>query len=322
MIILLLLIVTFQSSYSNLEVCEPFPIHHNFYNCDVLDGGGRRAPTPIYCQNQGTWGCTKFKSTVAESGDGYVRFGEMIHTDCCTYKEIHYVDMWINASIINPPRRSLEFIVVDWVISIYGIIITGGGELGNHGSIFINDTEFTNAYNGPDEEDLFISVIFRYDDDDDDCDTKLEVDIFINATFVGNITLPRFELFETPTYECDNTSVLVDLITFVNHDINDVTVFISAHTIIPTLEQIEYLYSLGKNRSTGVEICYNSTCPECTECTECTECIECTEGNEVSSSYITAIITLSIIVLIFGLLILFLVFKSQNFTIKTQTMWE
>jgi len=256
-LLILFLIISLTLSQSYIEVCEPFPVHHNFYNCG---GVGRRLMESteeivwVSCPNQGTWDCSTFRC-YRDDGvdmDGYCLYGSVRQNECCTYKNIHYVDVWIspNNATYNmteiPDRRRSGYDNADWWIEVYNLDIRGSGP-----DIYIeSEYLFPNVYPNVTKESelLFISIILRYNES-----CHMWVEVYINAILVANSTHDAGLDMWTgktlyPMVEIENIGEFDD----------DQVFFISAHEIIPTLEQIEYLYSLGPNRTTDVEICHDT----------------------------------------------------------------
>jgi len=286
-LLLFLILNLLHHCISNLEVCEPFPIHHNFYNC-YENGGLRRAVNQVVCPNQGTWTCSNFNCFYDDRYDGACINGYLNQSNCCTHKDIHYVDMWVNINNASVElRRKIEN---GWgfKIDIYNIEI-----LIANNNIEVNGTLWVDVIPNLENKETFINIILRYEED-----CALDIEIYINATLVVNMTYEYgFIIWTSDEYP---TGPMIKLI-YEDVNVDDLVFFTSAHTLIPTLEEIQYLYGLGKNRSTGVELCYNTTCPECEECEECnitniceyscniTECEECEESEECTECSTTCL---------------------------------
>lgn len=242
MMILLFILFISQVHLLPIEVCEKAYIHHQFKNCPV-DPPRRFGSADSICPNEGTWECSTFECHYPNpfTLDGYCKYGEVDYSQCCTHKELKFTDMWFVPNINSG---------IDWEWDIYNLDIKG-----NAGDILINGSNiFENVYNySCYGGETYIAASLEYNDT---CITKLK--IYINGSLVINVE---------ETLDIYFFSILRNMIEIDRESGNNEKVFfISSWEMIPTDEQVLYLYNLGKNRSTDIELCYDVTITELDTC--------------------------------------------------------
>lgn len=251
-LILFLLLIT---SAIEEEVCERFTSHFDFYNC--------YEDFEILCPNLGTWPCSKVAcSTQTTNGTCEEGIVALILPECCTQKDIRYVDFW--AVFNDEPQDPIR----DWIIQIYNLVISGKGSNITlpYQDIYTYETELDILGNL-----TFFSVAikgYNY------TSCEADIELYIN----GNLTI-SYKGFNLQMYLGIN---YLHPYLYIPTNINQYFKFLSAHTIVPSPEDIYWLYTLGPNRTADVEICYESdeVCDN--------------GGGEVSSGYKTATIILAI----------------------------
>lgn len=240
------------------EVCEKFLIHHNLDNCVPGEGGGgpsRRGPPIFNCPNQGTWSCSNFTCVPILDGEFACDSGIIDNGACSHLKDVYYIDFWIKP-------------VDEWFVAFFHMLLAGVEQ----NTLVLNGELYEGLYDFEDKE-TFVSIVLDYCDDG-----KVNISVYIN----GSLTLVGYQEDPIRPYE---SPILVFL---GGPDPNIYIYFLSAHTVAPTPEEIMWLYTLGKNRSSDIEICYECPC--------------CGGGiGGVSSGYKTATIVLAIILGIFVL---------------------
>jgi len=214
----------------DIEICDRFDIVHNFDNCPT--------GSPVEeCANQGTWEHTMFVCTDpgSEVEDGnYCEYGRTKHDDCCTIREIHYIDFWFE--IVGGST---------WQVNFFNFLVKGYSDGPFKGNIVLNDVVFEDLYTVSYDNLTFISVILDYGST---CETTMF--LYINGVYMANIT----------------TDDVLDISPFTSLYVMEMTAassnhlhFIGAHQRIPTSDKIMELYNLGGNRSISTELCYNIT---------------------------------------------------------------
>ena len=228
------------------EVCEKFPLDFNLYDCTYSPV--RRElewiPPMKECPNLGTWDCATFKCFWPNE-TGFCRHGEIDYGDCCTFKEIHYVEMWFEPN---------ENCGVDWELDIFNLEIKGIGDnicIENGDSTCFEDV-FSNM-----GKKTHIGVILEYNET---CITNII--IVKNGSRILNVTGHDLDLFIDVFF----TTIIRSMVEIDNEGYNEKVYRISAHTIVLTEEQILELYNLGSDRSPETEICSYLTLDELDEC--------------------------------------------------------
>lgn len=237
------------------QYCEKFPIIYDYFNCEFQPTKRRDGGEHLVCPNLGTWGCAPFICEIQpENGTCHAGFTHHQH-DCSTQKDIRYLDYWFT------PQESQVYI--DWYTKFYSYDINGKGS-----NITVGSQIFQNMYNFIGQE-TFISITLEVDQE-----TSIgNLSLYINASLYITYNTDILEL-----YFLDSVAINIFEIGLIDN-LQKIS-FFSAHTETPTLDQIEYFFSLGKNRSLDVELCYD---------------IPCYTTSGVSSGYMTATIILSII---------------------------
>ena len=231
----LLFFLIFLIFVNNTEICEKFLGVYNFSDCYIPPV--RRNGVDVACPNFGTWTCAEFFCEGQEV-DGVCSSGIDINIFlCCTQKNIHYVDLWFT------PYENQGDIEEDWRIRTYNIFIFGKGS-----NITIGNQLYETDYNFIGKETFISIVLMGYNDSS--CQT--DIYFYIN----GTLTITQLGY---PLYRYD-TEHGMDFFEFLPKPNNQTITFLSAHSIIPTPEDIMWLYSLGSNRSADVEICYDFPC--------------------------------------------------------------
>jgi hypothetical protein len=275
----------------SLEVCKGPLIAHDLFNCFEEIQMKRRSmenmekmkfmenkedPPPIICPNLGTWGCSSFICEFQfENGtctSGYINH-QVGDYECCTQHNIRYIDFWFT------PQEE------DWDIEIYDYDIHGEGS-----DITIEGQLFQNLYNFIGQK-TFISIIL-----DGYCDGMCYTNfsLLINASLAITHNTNKLNIYSQ--LEARNIFELHS-----KENQQQISKF-SARTIIPSLEQIEYLFGLGCDGPAFVELWYDDdeTRSSC--------------GGMVSSGYRTATIILGIALGILALLLaLFLIWWLYRF---------
>ena len=268
------------------QVCDKFLIHHDMSNCVLLEVPNvRRALHDFVCLNQGTWNCSFFECVDATTIDGETicESGIVNHLLCCKQHNIRYIDFWIRP-------------LAEWYIEFFNLIIAA---YDNTSSLWVNDEEYVGVYDFQNKE-TFVSIVLSY------CENcQVNVSVYINGT------LRVINYYENPLEVYDPNTGVVRLIFDVlnGQSYNVLLYFMSANTIVPTDEEIMWLYTLGKNRSVDTEICYD---------------LPCTNGNGISSGYKTATIILGIVLgITFLLLLLLLIWTCYRyFTNNNEEKYE
>lgn len=230
----LLLIVLNLVKNLDIEICEPFIIHHRFKNCpDIL----RRDPN-TKCDNEGTWQCSKFKCFFPHPAvkDGFCLYGHVERKDCCTTKNVHFADMWF-----QPNGNS----GTDWQWNIFNFDIKG-----NHGDITIEGELFENVYDDVDGQKMYIALALDFNET---CITHLK--LYINGSVVISFDSPDLDLyfliFLRAMMEVDRES-----------GNNEKVFFVGMSQVLPSDEDVMALFELGWNRDPETTIlCYTTTIP-------------------------------------------------------------
>lgn len=243
-IFLILFIFTESIPY---EYCEKFPIHFDLYNCTYDPMEFRRTPLHIskFCPNWGTWECTTFKCAWYNP-DGFCGFGEIDYGDCCTFKEIHYFDMWFKPKSNGYP---------DWKIEFFNLDIKGFGNdicINNGEEHMFYDVFYSNV-------ETFLSVVLKYNET---CATDLI--LYANGSYILNVTGEDLDLFVKFFF----STIIREMLEFENEGYDEELYFTSAHTLIPTPQRIMELYEMGPRRSRDTEICVYLTLPNLDICQE------------------------------------------------------
>lgn len=282
-IFIFLFLLYFIKTEQICEFCEKFPIIYDFFNC---------IEEPLICQNLGTWGCAPFMCDF-QLENGTCRSGHINHQEepyaCCTQKDIRYLDFWFT------PQK--EDLLDDWYIKFYDYDV-----FGEDSNVTVEGQLFQNLYNFIGQE-TFISITLEVDEES--CIGNFS--LYINASLAITQNTNVVNLYEG--------LVAKNIFEFLLRDNSQKISFFSAHTEVPTLDQIEYFFSLGKNRTLDVELCYDVE--------------TCCGTSGVDSGYKTATIVLSIILgvillcsLISFLFGLFRLFNNPNKSVTYQKMNE
>lgn len=279
------------------EICEKFLITHHFIpknseDCFFIG-------EPHLCPNRGTWGCGAFICIAKINGTacrtGFYNLG-MIDYKCCVQKNIRYIDFWFT------PQKAGQGFDYDWYIEIFNYDIHGNGS-----NITIEKGEsdekvFQNLYDFIGKLTYISIIIDGYSEEN--CTTNFY--LYINGTKSLLHNTNQLQLYTTESF----IGPALNLIFQLNSRNNKQNISsLYAHTIVPTDEEIKWLYSLGPYRSKDTEICYNITIDDCPERPPPPDCnitdnatVVLEEG--VPQGYKTATITLSIL---FGLTLLILI---------------
>ena len=278
MIIILLFCLLIYSISSTDEICEKFLIVNNDFT-ECINYKIDPSENITVCPNYGTWNCGSFICNglfnAGYCNDGYYNLGLL--TSCCTQNNILYIDFWFTPQEVQGGEE-------DWYVKIYDYDIYGKGS-----NITVEGQVFENLYNFIGQE-TFISITF---DTKENCTTDFY--LYINGSLAIFHNTNILNLYDEEVTNLKQNIARNIFILDEQENSQSIT-FISAHTVIPTEEQIKWLVSLGQNRATDVEICYNVTGENCTSVT-----------SGVPSGYKVSTIVLSILLGVLFLIVFFLI---------------
>jgi hypothetical protein len=271
------------------------------------------------CENQGTWEGEKYYCCFSSDDEGgYCQYGNSDYSETCSPRELVMLEHWLQPDGTKPDTDFPDEDAYDFFIESLGVYVYG-----KENAINVNGSGvFPDVYDSSeiDGQDTHLVMVF---DIEDNCTTRL--DFYMNGELlVDSLVL---SVYDEPMYYYQlywemyfGLSMVVSMAeawhgpwwTSPEETWQEQIHLVAAWDIKPTLEQVQYLYSLGRDRSPDV---FLESC-ETFFVEEGSLCVADTGDDSALQTYKTLfwvfMILCAVFVLFFGGLLILIIYKYYS----------